>query len=66
MMGARRDGAGAGRAAPDPLGRQLGVESASDARLETFAEQFTNGPQTPERGATCAGGTTTIGMDPSA
>lgn len=47
-------------------GRQLTVDSASDERLETFADEFTNGPQTPERGATCAGGTPATGEDPVA
>ena len=47
-------------------GRQLRVDSASDERLATFAEEFTNGPQTPERGATCAGGTPATGENPAA
>lgn len=47
-------------------GRQLTVDSATDERLETFADEFTNGPQTPERGATCAGGTPATGEDPAA
>ena len=47
-------------------GRQLTVGSATDERLETFADEFTNGPQTPERGATCAGGTPATGQDPAA
>ena len=45
-------------------GRQLAFEDASDERLERFAEEFTNGPQTPERGATCASGTAATGEDP--
>lgn len=47
-------------------GRQLGVDSASDERVATFADEYTNGPQTPERGATCAGGTPATGEDPAA
>ena len=47
-------------------GRQLVVDDADDERLATFAEEFTNGPQTPERGATCAGGTPATGEDPEA
>lgn len=47
-------------------GRQLAVDSATDERLGTFADEFTNGPQTPERGATCAGGTPATGEDPAA
>ena len=47
-------------------GRQLVVDDASDDRLQTFAEEFTNGPQTPERGATCASGTRATGEDPAA
>ena len=47
-------------------GRQLVVEDAADERLASFAEEFTNGPQTPERGATCASGTLATGEDPAA
>ena len=47
-------------------GRQLTVDSTADERLETFADEFTNGPQTPERGATCASGTPATGEDPAA
>lgn len=47
-------------------GRQLVVEDAADERLASFAEEFTNGPQTPERGATCASGTMATGEDPAA
>ena len=50
------------RSTPDPgasppVARSGGCDSATDERLGTFADEFTNGPQTPERGATCAGGT---------
>jgi hypothetical protein len=47
-------------------GRQLVVDDASDERLTAFAVAFTNGPQTPERGATCASGTPATGQDPEA
>ena len=45
-------------------GRSVAVDSADDPRLEEFLEQFTNGPQTPERGATCSGGTSGTGTTP--
>lgn len=38
-------------------GRQLGVESASDTRVEQFIRDWRQGPQTPEPGAACTGGT---------
>ncbi len=37
-------------------GKQLQLQSADDPRLEEFLETYTQGPQTPEPGATCAGG----------
>lgn len=37
-------------------GKQLKLDSADDPRLEAFLEEYTQGPQTPEPGATCAGG----------
>jgi hypothetical protein len=37
-------------------GLQLTVESANDNRINRFIERYRLGPQTPERGATCAGG----------
>jgi hypothetical protein len=37
-------------------GLQLTVESANDNRIPRFIERYRLGPQTPERGATCAGG----------
>ncbi|MGB5952079.1 MAG: DUF3105 domain-containing protein [Ornithinimicrobium sp.] len=40
-------------------GRQLGVESAQDERLELFVTEYKQGPQSPEPGAACTGGTTT-------
>jgi hypothetical protein len=47
---------------PSPLvatawGRRLVLESAASADLEQFVRAFRQGPQTPERGATCTGGT---------
>ena len=38
-------------------GRQLGVENGSDTRLEQFIRDWRQGPQTPEPGAPCSGGT---------
>ncbi len=40
-------------------GLQLQVQSASDPRLALFVKTYENGPQTPEPGATCSGGTGT-------
>jgi len=40
-------------------GLQLPVEDAADARLSMFVARYEKGPQTPEPGATCAGGTGT-------
>jgi hypothetical protein len=37
-------------------GVQVGVDSASDPRVGEFVAEFANGPQTPEPGASCAGG----------
>lgn len=38
-------------------GRQLGVDSPTDPRLAEFIRAFVRGPQTPEPGASCSGGT---------
>ena len=38
-------------------GRQLTLDSASDSRLDQFVRAFRQGPQTPEPGASCTGGT---------
>ena len=46
-------------------GRQIFVDSAADPRIATFVEKFTQGPQTPERGAACSGGTSTTGSTPA-
>ena len=40
-------------------GRSLSLEGADDERVDQFLEAYTNGPQTPERGAACVGNTTT-------
>ena len=40
-------------------GRTLEVDSAADERVGQFLEAYTNGSQAPERGASCAGVTTT-------
>ena len=37
-------------------GKQLTLESADDPDLERFIEAYAQGPQTPEKGATCSGG----------
>lgn len=38
-------------------GRQLGVDSGTDTRIEQFIRDWRQGPQTPEPGAACTGGT---------
>jgi hypothetical protein len=38
-------------------GKQLRLESAEDSELESFIGAYRQGPQTPEPGATCTGGT---------
>lgn len=42
-------------------GRQLRLDSATDERVDAFLDQYNNGPQSPERGATCGGGTVKTG-----
>ncbi|KUO22367.1 DUF3105 domain-containing protein [Streptomyces dysideae] len=39
-------------------GKQLSVDSASDARVEQFLTKYVQGAQTPEPGAACTGGLT--------
>lgn len=46
-------------------GRRLSVTSGKDACLAKFIDTYSNGPQTPEKGATCAGGVDTTGADPA-
>ena len=38
-------------------GKQLALESANSPDLERFVRAYRQGPQTPEPGATCSGGT---------
>jgi len=47
-------------------GRTLDVDSADDERVEQFLNAYTNGPQTPEKGAACVGVTTTGPLEPAA
>ena len=37
-------------------GKQLRLNSANDPRLEQFVSAYSQGPQTPEPGASCSGG----------
>jgi hypothetical protein len=37
-------------------GKQLKLDSAEDSNLERFINAYSQGPQTPEPGATCSGG----------
>jgi len=46
-------------------GRTLTVDSADDERVDQFFRAYTNGPQTPERGAACVGNTTTGPLAPA-
>jgi hypothetical protein len=45
-------------------GYQVKLDSASDPRLEQFIRTFEQGPQTPEPGAACVGGTGTPVQSP--
>lgn len=54
---------------PSPIavsawGVQLMVDQASDPRLAQFISKYAQGPQTPERGATCSGGQATAAGQP--
>ena len=40
-------------------GKQLQVQNASDKRIDLVLETYLQGPQTPEPGAACSGGTGT-------
>jgi hypothetical protein len=42
-------------------GRQLKVQSASDSQVKKFVDGYAQGPQTPEKGAACSGGTSATG-----
>jgi hypothetical protein len=46
-------------------GRQLAVDDPADLRVSDFLRTFTNGPQTPERGAACVGSTATGDVPPT-
>ena len=46
-------------------GRTLDVDSADDEQVDQFLEAYTNGPQTPEKGAACIGVTTTGPLEPA-
>ena len=46
-------------------GRRLSVESASDERVEQFLDTYKNGPQTPEKGASCSVGNSSTGTVPA-
>lgn len=45
-------------------GRQLKLASVDTKRAESFLKAYTNGPQAPEKGATCSGGTQATGAVP--
>ncbi len=45
-------------------GTQLRLDSADDPRLEQFVRAYRLGPQTPERGARCDGGTSATVSEP--
>ncbi len=50
---------------PSPIvasawGAQLPLQSADDERLTQFLAKYIQGPQTPERGAACIGGTSAL------
>jgi hypothetical protein len=45
-------------------GRQLPVSSASDPQVKKFIATYADGPQTPEKGAACSGGTSATGSAP--
>ena len=42
-------------------GRQLTVQSASDSKIAKFVKGYAQGPQTPEKGSACSGGTSATG-----
>lgn len=47
-------------------GEQVFVDSVDDKRVDRFLDLFTNGPQTPEKGAACTGSSSTgpVGTTP--
>jgi hypothetical protein len=42
-------------------GRQIFVDSASDPKVDAFLSAYTQGPQAPEPGSSCSGGTSVTG-----
>jgi hypothetical protein len=42
-------------------GRQIFVDSASDPKVDDFLSAYTQGPQAPEPGSSCSGGTSVTG-----
>ncbi len=42
-------------------GRQIFVDSASDSKVDKFLDAYTQGPQSPEAGSSCSGGTSDTG-----
>ena len=46
-------------------GRQVFVDTVTDKRIDTFLSKYTQGPQTPERGSACTGGTNVTGTTPA-
>jgi hypothetical protein len=46
-------------------GRRVSVKTAGDAKVEKFLDAYSNGPQTPEKGAACTGGTSATGTEPA-
>lgn len=47
-------------------GKQLLLDGADDPRLASFLSEFKQGPQTPEPGASCTGGTDGVSPDSGA
>lgn len=47
-------------------GRQLTLKSIDIKRIVTFLGAYTDGPQAPEKGAPCSGGTAATGTSPAA
>ena len=41
-------------------GKQVGLDGAEDPDLESFIQAYRQGPQTPEPGAVCTGGTSAV------
>ncbi|MCW2778887.1 MAG: hypothetical protein JWN17_2612 [Frankiales bacterium] len=45
-------------------GRRVSVKTAGDPLVAKFVKTYADGPQTPEKGAACTGGTTATGAKP--